>query len=573
MNSEPINGLRLLGIEIVTLVVVLAVAFALLPFLRRHGWLRWPKWLFASRWRPTLVVIVLAFIGRAALLPFIGVPEPRINDEFSYLLMSDTFAHHRLANETPLDWQFFETLHVTLSPTYHSKYPVAQGAFLALGQVLFHQPWIGVYLSTALFCGAICWGLQAFLPAPWAFIGGLLSVSRFAFFSYWMNSYWGGSVPALGGALALGGAVRMFDENRRDRYRIGSAVGFSVGLLMLANSRPYEGLAFSIPLLAYFTYKLVLWRIREGRIALSGLVPVLLIGASGIGFMAYYNFRTTGDALLMPRLQNERVYAPLPFLIGQKPPAHFVSSDPVFEKYYQAEAQEHGYLQPVTLSGLARVELRRWSRTWFFYVGLALSLPLFLGFVVCAREPRLRIAVFSALTTFIAVAACNWTQMHYYAPATIVVYLFMVVGLRCLWEDEGRGGQAFVLAVVLTVVLTSLARSSYSTAPDRSRFPDARKAVAERLTNEPGRQLVLVTYDLDKHYPGDELVHNSADFASQKILWARSKGVEHDYQLCRDYSDYHFWSIITDDYRFSIKSSDLCTSPPPSPLELNPLSH
>ena len=41
-----------------------------------------------------------------------------------------------------------------------------------------------------------------------------------------------------------------------------------------------------------------------------------------------------------------------------------------------------------------------------------------------------------------------------------------------------------------------------------------------------GRQLVLVSYDLDKHYPGDELVHNSADFDSQKILWARSKGAE-----------------------------------------------
>ncbi len=476
--------------------------------------------------------------------------------------MADTFAHHRLANATPPEWQSFETLHVTLSPTYHSKYPVGQGLFLALGQVLFHQPWIGVYLSTALFCGAICWALQAFMAPQWAFIGGLLAVFRFALFSYWANSYWGGSIPALGGALALGGAVRMFAQNRTERYRVGSAMAFALGLLLLANSRPYEGFAFSIPLLVYFFYNLFSSRILGGRIAVPVLVPVLLMGAIGIGFMAYYNFRTTGDPLLMPRLQNERVYAPLPFLIGQKRPTNFVSSDPVFAKYYQVEAQEHGYLEPVTLSGLARVELRRWSRNWFFYVGPAMSLPLLLGFVVCLRERRLRLAVFSALTTFIAVAACNWTQMHYYAPATIVVYLFIAEGLRYLWEVEGRGGQAFAIGVVLTVAFTSLTRSSYATAPERPHFPDARQAVVERLKNEPGRQLVLVTYDLDKHYPGDELVHNSADFESQKILWARSKGAERDAQLCRDYSDRNFWSITTDDFAFSIKPLDLCKTSP-----------
>ncbi len=560
MNFQPINGLRLLGIETGILVVALAITFVSLPYLRRLAWVRWPKWLFVSDWRPTLFVIVLALIGRAALLPFIGIPEPHINDEYSYLLMADTFSNHRLANTTPPEWQFFETFHITLTPTYHSKYPIAQGVFLALGQVLFHQPWVGVYLSTALLCGAICWALQAFMPPQWAFLGGLLAVFRFALFSYWTNSYWGGSLPALGGALALGGVVRLFAENKTARYRAGSAVAFALGLLLLANSRPYEGFAFSIPLLAYFLYKIVSRKPDYGRIAVPILLPVLLIGATGIGFMAYYNYRTTGDPLLMPRLQNERTYAPLPFLIGQKPPANFVSSDPVFAKYYQVEAQEHQYLETVTLGGLWQVEARRWSRNWFFYVGPAMSLPLLLGFIFCAKNPRLRIAIFSALTTFVAVAACNWTQMHYYAPAMIAMYLFIVEGLRYLWDVEGRGGQAFAIAVLLTVGLTSLMRSNGSTAPDHPHFPDGRKIVAERLKHEPGRQLVLVTYDLDKHYPGDELVHNSADFDSQKILWARSKGPERNHDLCQAYSDRTFWSVTTDDFNLSIKPMSLCNT-------------
>ena len=560
MNSQPINALRLLGIEIAVLAVVLAVAFATLPYFRRADWVRWPKWLFASRWRPMLAVIVLALIGRAALLPFTGVPEPHINDEFSYLLMSDTFAHHRLANATPPEWQFFETFHVTLSPTYHSKYPIGQGVFLALGQILFHQPWIGVYLSTALLCGAICWALQAFLPPEWAFVAGLLAVFRFALFGYWVNSYWGGSVPALGGALALGGVVRIFAENKTVRYRTGSAIAFALGLLILANSRPYEGFAFSIPLLVFFVYKAVSWRPRDHRIAVPVLVPALLIGAVGVSFMAFYNYRTTGDPLLMPRLQNERTYAPLPFLIGQKRQTNFVFSDPVFAKYYEVEAQEHHFLQPVTLDGLAGVEIQRWSHNWFFYVGLAMSVPLLLGLVSGVKNPQLRVAVFCALTTFLAVAACNWSQMHYFAPATIAVYLLIVEGLRYLWDNEGRGGQAFAIAVVFTVAITSLARSNGSTAPDLPYFPDSRKAVADQLKDEPGRQLVLVTYDLDKHYPGDELVHNSADFASQKVLWARSKGAERDRELCRAYSDRTFWSVVTDDFSFSVKPATLCNT-------------
>src|ERR1019366_8392046 len=158
MNNVPINGLRRLLVESCTLAAAFALVFALICFvhvsLRRPRWL---DWILASNSRAVLFVIVAALFGRALLLPFTGVPEPRINDEYSYLLMADTFSHHRLTNSTPPAWQHFETFHVNLTPTYHSKYPVSQGLVLAFGEIAFHQPWVGVYLSTALLCGAICW--------------------------------------------------------------------------------------------------------------------------------------------------------------------------------------------------------------------------------------------------------------------------------------------------------------------------------------------------------------------------------------------------------------------------------
>ena len=75
---------------------------------------------------------------------------------------------------------------------------------------------------------------------------------------------------------------------------------------------------------------------------------------------------------------------------------------------------------------------------------------------------------------------------------------------------------------------------------------------------ESKRYLVLVSYDLDRHYPGDELVHNGADFSSEKILWARSKGADADEDLCAAYGDRTFVSLVTDDVRLTLKPLRLC---------------
>lgn len=473
--------------------------------------------------RRSLAIISIALFSilvRLSLLGLQPVPVPRVHDEFSYLLAADTFAHGRLTNPPHPMWVFFETIHVNQQPTYMSKYPPAQGAVLALGQLLGH-PWIGVLLSAAAMCAAVLWMLQGWFPPRWALLGSVLVLLRLGVFSYWINSYWGGAVAAIGGALVVGALPRILRfPRRRDALLLG------IGAAILANSRPLEGAILCLPVM----FVLLGWPVRNlrsnRRLAFSGfLLPFGAVSLLCAGFMAYYNWRGTGNVLLFPYQVNEQTYISTPTLFWEKvrPPMHFRNAQ--LDAYYNGWSREYWSQNRMdTLAHAARhISLIALKLTYFFLwpelcVAL-LALPWLL------RDLRMRIPI---VLTFICLAGfllVPWVEAHYVAPLTAVLFALVVQGLRHLrcWQQAGRPvGVGLSRAVVVAAfVFAPFHHRSGTFEPETTQRPkiEQRAAFLAQLKATPGQHLVLVRYSPVPS--GGEWVYNDADIDHAKVVWAR----------------------------------------------------
>ena len=486
---------------------------------------RWGAQLSNRRSLAVLAVAVAAILLRLSLAPFGPlVPVPHVHDEMSYLLAADTFAHGRLANPPHPMWLFFDTIHVNQHPTYMSKYPPAQGAVLALGQIL-GQPWIGVLLSVAAMCAAMVWMLQGWMPARWALLGGVLMIAGFAAGNYWVDSYWGGAVAAVGGALVFGALPRIFRHQR-----VPDAVLFGAGAAILANSRPFEGLFFFLPVGVALFLWLVGRRSPSLRITIPRVVaPIaLVLILTGI-FIGYYNWRLTGHPLLFPYILNNKTYSTTPNFVWQnlQPSLHY--ANPQFDDYYNTWM--HGIFEQTRFdglrSGLANLYESKFLASQKYFRAVEFLLPLLAALPWLVRDRKFWQAFVPLAVCFASMTTVVWFEPHYAAPLLGALMVILMQSLRHLrrWKLKGRpigiGFSRLVVLAVLATVPLRVAALNRETEDDPSVQQMAyRVKFLKQLESTPGDHLVLVHYTAE-HDVGQEWVYNRADIDGAKVVWAR----------------------------------------------------
>jgi len=536
LNLLRANSYPLLRWCVVALLVVLAW------FVPQMG-NRWfgPIERLASRWarnkRMTVISVALvAIMGRLALFWAFPVPVPRIGDEFAYLLIGDTLAHGRLANPPHPMSLYLDTGNVLQHPTYASMFPPAQGAVLAVGILLGH-PWIGVLLSMAAMCAVVTWMLQGWFPPKWALLGGVLVLLRLHFCCYWLETYWGGAVAALGGALVLGALPRLI---RWQRFR--DSVLMGIGICLLANSRPLEGAIFCIPVAVALCAWLISKRVPSPSIRVRGvLLPLSCMVVLTVAFVAYYNWKVTGSALLMPHMLYQREYINYPIFIWQsiKPPLHYANKqfDDGFNVWVRSRFRPSWQTEWAALKG--------W---WVYFIGGSSSL-LLVVLPCLLRDRRIRLLLAQFFFCAVGLLVVIYFEPHYAAPLAVTTIALLVQAMRHLrrWQIRSRPVGIFLTRML---VLLALARDTVIVV-DAGRNPVNhswnldRAQIAKQLEATPGKHLVLVHYE-PTHFFDQEWVYNAADIDGSKIVWAREIPEVDLEPLIQYFKDRKVWEVVAD---------------------------
>jgi hypothetical protein len=505
----------------------------------------WRAWAKLAQRRKTAVVVVFfsALAIRAALLPLLPVPHPVVTDEFSQLLLADTLAHGRLTNPTHPMWVHFESIHIIQKPTYNSDYFPGPAAILALGMLAGH-PWIAVWVLCAAMCAALCWMLQAWVPPAWALFGALLAMLRFDIASYWINSYYGGCLAALGGALVLGAYPRFLKKPS-----LLLSLVIALGVIAVGYARPFEGLGVSVPVLVALAIAF-----RKQLRVYWMCVPAAVLIVAAVGALLLYCKAVTGDPLRTPYAANQAAYGwplGLPWFQARDVKLPLVE----LQRYYDYEREAHD--RNSSFIGELKHSTLKAQTLWRFYFGPALSIPLVMLPAVW-RSRRMRLLLLAAGCTIFLTLMQFVSLPHYAAPAAACFLGVLGECMRRL-RHVRRNGRAIGLQLVLAAPVIMLVIIAVRIGLEKFHRPftqtvnfeswccvqpgNQNKArVLAMLEKAGGKHLVIVK---PKDNPDDFLqwIYNAADIDASPVVWARDLGPEQNRALLEYFRGRRVWLV------------------------------
>jgi hypothetical protein len=288
------------------------------------------------------------------------------------------------------------------------------------------------------------------------------------------------------------------------------------------------------------------------------VAPVIAVMLPTVAFIAYYNWRLTGNPLLTPHQLYTQTYltSPIFFWGHQKPPLHY--NNPQIEQYFTVFAPAY---YGSSWADFWRLSVRKINLYWeiFLWAG---AVPILMCVPLLLRNQKGRWLLGAAVICLAGLFVVVSPLPHYAAPALCLFYAVLVLALRQLRLVRFRGRRIGLGIARATVVL--LLFQTATAIPEKLRHLDdsfglrRRAEVVNKLSHMPGKQLIIVHYGPD-HDINYEWVFNDAEIDGSKVIWARDMGSEQNAKLLAYYRDRQVWRLIVDrntEQLLSYNSSD-----------------
>ncbi|HYK04161.1 MAG TPA: hypothetical protein VE974_20590 [Thermoanaerobaculia bacterium] len=454
-----------------------------------------------------VIVFCVSLFWSLGVVAFNGIPRPLIHDDYAVLLGGEMFANGRASYPTHPLWPHLESFHVLQVPSYASKYPLGNELVLAFGLRLSGIALLGSWLVAAAACAAIFWALLPALPPWWAFAGGVAAAIHPLMLN-WSESYRGGGLAALGGALLFGAALRIAHE---PRVRDGAIAG--AGLALLAVSRPYEGLILAAAC-----------AIAVHRVHFRTMLAAVAVASLGLLAIAAHNRAVTGSFTTLPWTVYARQYDSAPQFVWQadRPVPQYRNEE---FRFVWERMHRRSYERMLEPGGLRDELLRRVDFIATMVVNdpenrrPALLFPLFLvpflllPFVLREdRNARIAAAVV-AIGLLAPFTIWVFRLTHYLAPLAAPVAALMLLLVRRLAATPR--GQRFAIAIAIVFAVNAAMTLSWW-----SKRAEGMEPVRQRLVQQAGGGKHLFIVAPDAH----GLVYNGADIDAARVVWARDLG-------------------------------------------------
>ena len=554
---------------------------------------------------------LIPIVIRLALLPIVPVPLPRTMEEHNHLLQADTYTHWRLANPPHPLGALFHSFQTIQWPTYVSSRPPLSSLFFFLGDLLFHSPFLGNLLGVGILAACFSWLLLGWTSRMWAVLGSFLVICHLCIFGWWTDSFWAPIVTILGGVILLG-LVSRIQRKPKLVHALGFTIGTALIAGTRPYEGFFYVAAIAVFLLIRICSKSQRSELPHTLRAfvIPAIVGCILIAAGQIhynqattghaGMMPYQIWRESQTAVssflwqpILPKTQHLYYTADIAFRDWEVASAAMLHGHPLttldilIGRHSSSLRDIIGpmlflpFLCAPVLAGATRIRPSRRA-----LIALALPLP-FIALIVwsfpgrklllCAallnlesllfliwrwKERSLRFPLLLVFLGALITSASTFYMNNYFLPYVGAVILLVVTGLRNLssWDKTRHTGAALsgflflgCLLMPLLEIGAAVAKHPLYSGSDMGRFdyaPDKTPAEAAALPQfASGRHLVMVRPWGERARNSTlDLVWNSADPDSQRIVWARDLRPDWTAAAHAYYPDRTMWVLdVSDD--------------------------